>query len=379
MTRKILRWIVGGVVLLALAAALGYRLFVYAVPVEVARVTEGAVEASVTGPGTVQARIPVTLGARTTSNVTAVHVDQGDAVKRGQLLAQLDDRDLAAKRAATAQAHETVQRNIRAAEASLAKAQSDAELAESNYRRDLEIFKAGYIAQAALDTAGAGVRAAEAGVANAKAVLGARQSEALSVMQETRYAEAMLTHTRIVAPMDGIVVQRLAEVGATTVPGTPLFKLVDPATVWVAMRVDESVVSRVTVGLPARIRLRTGEVLNGKVARIARQSDAATRELQVDIAFEQPPQRFAIDQEAHVSISAGKEPGLAVPAAAVIPREGRSGVLVVRDGRARFQPIELGTSDGANVLALKGLDSGDLVMLAPDQVKPGTRVRAHPQ
>ena len=104
------------------------------------------------------------------------------------------------------------------------------------------------------------------------------------VAQEARYAETVLSHTRIVAPMDGIVIQRLVETGATVVPGTPIFKLVDPATVWVTARIDESVVGRLAPGLPAQIRLRTGETVPGQVARIAQQSDAATREITFKVA-----------------------------------------------------------------------------------------------
>ena len=89
------------------------------------------------------------------------------------------------------------------------------------------------------------------------------------------------------------------------------------------------------VGQPASIRLRTGETLPGKVARIARQSDAATRELEVDVAFDAPPARFAIDQEAEVAIVTGEETGLVVPVSALVrDGAGRQGVLVVADGRA---------------------------------------------
>lgn len=59
--------------------------------------------------------------------------------------------------------------------------------------------------------------------------------------------------------------------------------------------------------------MRTGDVLPGKVARIAHQSDAATRELEVNVAFDVPPARFAIDQEAEVAIAAGDVSGITLP------------------------------------------------------------------
>lgn len=376
MKTRTVRWTFGVLVSLIATGLLAYRLLLHAVPIDTASVRNATVSLRITGPATVQARIPVTLSARTTSTVTDIHVDQGDAVKRGQELVRLDDRDLHAKRSAAAQATETVRRNIAAAEANIAKAQSDLELARGNYQRDHEVFKAGYVSAAAMDAAQAGMRAAEAGLANAKATLAARQSEALSIGQESRYADALLSYTRIYAPLDGIVVQRLMEVGATAVPGSPILKIVDPRSVWVAARIDESLVGRLEVGMPASIRLRTGESLSGKVARIAQQSDAATRELQVEIAFDSPPKRFAIEQEAQVSIVAGNESGLAVPASAIVHRDEKSGVLMVRDGRVHFQPVQLGLADGAQVLIKNGLAAGDQVAADPAAVKAGTRVVA---
>jgi len=152
--------------------------------------------------------------------------------------------------------------------------------------------------------------------------------------------------------------------------------MVDPATLWVATRVDESVVARVRLGMPASIRLRTGETLPGKVARIARQSDAATRELEVGVAFDTQPERFAIDQEAAVTISAGEEKGLVVPVAVLVQYQGKQGVLVVRDGRAQFQDVQTGAADAASVVIRKGLAAGEPLLAAPQGVKPGARVRS---
>jgi len=372
---KGMRIVGSAIAAVVIAAAAGYWIFLRGVAVETMTVTEGTVPVLVQGPGTVQARVPVTLSARITATVVALHADQGSRVRKDELLATLDDRELAAKRSVATQSKETVKRNVEAAEAALAKARADLELARARHRRDQELFEVGYISRSALDSSVAGLRAAEAGVDNADAVLAARRSEVRGVEQEARYAETVLSHTRITAPMDGIVIQRLVEVGATVVPGTPIFKLVDPATVWVTARIDESVVGRLAPGLPARIRLRTGEEVAGKVARIAHQSDAATRELEVDVAFDAPLERFAIDQEAQVTIRAGEEQGVVVPAGALLNAKGGHAVLLVRDGRATSRSVQTGASDGKRVVVKDGLAAGDVVITDPQRVKPGTRVR----
>ena len=369
------------VALLALAAlaagALGvYRVFLHATPLQTVAVAEGVVPVRITGPGTVQARVPVTLAARVTATVTRLNADQGDAVRRGQILALLEDRDLVAKRGSVAGQQETLLRNVKAAQANLAKAQADLALARGKHRRDADLFAKGYVSQATLDASIAALRSAEAGLDNASATLAARESESGTLAQEARYADAVISFARIIAPMDGVIVQRLAETGNTVVPGSPIFRMVDPAGLWVATRVDESVVARVRLGLPASIRLRTGEILSGKVARISRQSDAATREMEVDVAFDAQPERFAIDQEAEVTISAGEEKGLVVPVAALVQHQGKQGVLVVRDGRAQFQGVQTGAADAATVVIRKGMLAGEAVIAAPQGVKPGARVRS---
>jgi RND family efflux transporter MFP subunit len=375
MSRKAIRITVAGIVVTILAAAALYRAFGYAAAVETVPVAEGAVPVTIKGPGTVEARFPVTLSARITATITNLHVDQGDAVKRGQLVATLDDRDLAAKRAGSVQTQETARRNVTAAQAAVAKAEAELDLARTKHRRDQDLLRAGYVSQSVMDASAATLRSAEANLENAKALLAAREADTGTVAQETAYAAAVLSHTRLAAPIDGIIIERLVETGSTVVAGTPIFRMVDPATLWVAARIDESVVGRVRVGMPAAIRLRTGETVSGKVARISRQGDAATRELEVNVAFDAPLSRFAIDQEAEVAIAAGEERGLVVPVASLVDNAGKQGALVIEDGRARFRPLATGAADGKLIVVRKGLAAGELVIADPQRIKPGTRVK----
>jgi RND family efflux transporter MFP subunit len=357
---KTIRNAVTGLALLGLvaAAALGGRLMLRTGAVEALPVAEGEVEVRVSGPGTVQARVPVTLSARTSAQVVALHADHGDRVARGQLLAVLDDRDLAAKRNAAAAGRETVERNVAAAEATLAKAAADLELARSRLRRDLDLYRSGFISQSAYEASSLGMKSSEAAADNANALLAARRAEAHGVREDARYADALWSYTRITAPLDGIVIQRAVEVGSMLTPGAPVFRLVDPATLWVVARIDESVVGQLAEGMPARIRLRSGGEFSGHVARISRQSDAATRELEVDVAFDAPPARFAIDQEAEVSILAGIERGPVIPVAALVRVKGMQGVMIVRDGRKQFQPLRIAASDGTHAVVVSGLEKG---------------------
>ena len=134
---------------------------------------------------------------------------------------------------------------------------------------------------------------------------------------------------------------------------------------------------RVRVGQVASIRLRTGDTVPGKVARIARQADAAARELEVDVAFDATPANFAIDQEADVAIVTGEETGVVVPVSALVrDGAGRQGVLAVADARAEFRPVTTGASDRSRVVVREGLAAGERVVAPAAGVAPGSRVRS---
>jgi len=374
-------WITLGLValLLALAAGLASWRLLRAVPLEVAAASFGTVVARVAGPGTVQARVPVTISARLTSTIAQVGVDVGDAVQRGQLLVLLDDGDLAARRSAVLSQQQSAVRQVEAAFALVLKARADLELALARQRRDAELQGKGFVSLASLDASTAAARAAEASLQSAEATRAARLAEQGAVRQEAIMAGAQLEYARLYAPMDGIVIQRLAEPGTTVSPGTPILRLVDPRTLWVTTRVDEALVERVRPGQPATIRLRSGTVVLGQVERIAMQSDAATRELDVHVAFTAPPGRVAIDQEAEVRIEVGREEGLVVPATALmLDRDGRTGVLQVVQGRTRFMAVATGASDDGGVLVREGLQPGDLVLAHAAGARAGMRVRPMP-
>ena len=376
LTSKTKTLLVALVVFVGLAAAFGYWRFGRSVEVAVAIARQGAVPLRVLGPGTLQARTAVSLASRVNATVVEVLVDVGHSVRKGQLLVTLDDRESSARLAAVQGQQSAVARNIESARATVAKAQAELELAQSKQRRDAELQKQGFVSQAVVDGSTAALRGARAGVDAARASLAAREADATTVAQEARAAGVSLTYTRLLAPIDGMVIQRQAEPGSTVLTGSPILKLVDPATLWVAMRVDESVLSQIRVGQRAQVRLRSGETLGGQVARIGRQSDAATRELDVHLALDSTPQQFAIDQEAEVSIATGEQTGIVVPLTALTKdRAGQPGVLVVEDGRTQFRAVTASGADDQLVRVTAGLAEGETVVGNATGVRANQSVR----
>jgi HlyD family secretion protein len=365
-------WLVVGAIILIF---LGYRLFWYAPTVPVIVVKQVEVQGKVHGPATVQSKVPVTLSANITGILRKLYADQGDRVQKGQLLAKLDSAELRARKMAAQAAKNRARRDLARAQADVLKAQANLGLARSNYQRDLEVFKPGYISQAAFDTTKAQLKVAESEVAATKATVTAQEAAVKQAESETHAAVAIYKYTDIVAPMDGLITVRKSEIGDTITPGTPIFQMVNLDQIWAAAWIDEAQVAPLQVGQKAAIKLRSGPVFQGEVVRLNKAADTVTRELEVDVKFDKLPHPLVIGEEAEVDIDAGRQTALAVPLTAVITRKGGKGVLLVDKGRAHFQKIATGLSDGKKIAVLKGMKEGDLVIINPVGLKAGERVR----
>ncbi len=327
---------------------LGYRFFFSATVVATYTVQQGTVEELVHGPAKIRARVPVSISSRFAAEILDVTVDIGDSVRTGQVLVHLDSRDLQARTSAS--------------RAMLARAEADLALAMSNEQRDREVFERGYISRAAME--------ATSTLRNLK------KAEVAAAREELAYARTQTTHATLTAPMNGIVTARLAEPGDNAIPGAPILRMVDPRTLQAVTMIDETVAGRITPGMSAVIRKRSGGSSTGRVSRIQLEADAAAREFQVDVDFIEIPDRFAIDQEAEVTITIGRQKGLVVPLSALRQQGAMQGLLVLSRGRAMFRAVETGTSDGRSVLVIKGIRIGEQIVRNAAGVKPGSRVRS---
>jgi RND family efflux transporter MFP subunit len=360
---------------LVLLISISYRLIWYSPPVPVIVVKKAEIQGKVHGPGTVQSKVPVAVSPRITGILEKLHADQGDRVQKGQLLAELDALELRAREAAAQAAKNRAQRDLARAQADLAKAHANLGLAHSNYQRDLEVFKPGYISPAAFDTTKAQLKVAESEVSAYQATITALQAGVKQAESETHAAAALHNYTRILAPMDGLITVRKAEVGNTLVPGSPIFQMVDLDQIWVAAWIDQALVAQLREGQPARITLRSGRVFQGKVARINQEGDMVTRELEVDVKFEKLPEPLVMSEEGEVDIDTGRKTAPVVPLSAIMAKNGAKGVLVADEGILRFRKVSLGLKDGARSAVLEGLKEGDLVVVNPAGLMPGKKIR----
>jgi len=369
---------IGAVVAIAIVILAAYRLFWYRPPVPVTVVKRAEIRGKVHGPGTVQSKVSVTVSAKITGVLEKLHADHGDRIRKGQLLAELDSAEVRARDAASHAAKNRALLELARAQADLNKARANLALAQSNYQRDLEVFKPGYISPAAFDATKSALGVAESEVAANEAAVKAMRAAAGQAESETQAARALLGYTRILAPMDGVITVRKAEVGNTVSPGTPIFQLVNDQ-IWAASWIDERKITQLREGQKATIRLRSGRVFQGEVVRLNKEADSVTRELEVDVKFDTLPIPLVIGEETEVEIDTGGQTAPAVPLSAIVERNGSKGVMVVSNGVASFRPIVPGVQDGQRTAVSEGLGEGDIVILNPAGIEPGRKIRPESQ
>jgi HlyD family secretion protein len=232
------------------------------------------------------------------------------------------------------------------------------------------------VSVAEADDARGAFQAAEANERAARASVDARQAVVGRLADEQRVAGTILSYTKLESPMAGVVTRRALEPGSAVAPGAVVFQIVDENALWVAALIDQSLAGRVALGQQALIRLRSGAKMSGHVARIALEADPVTRELEIDVAFDERPPRFAIHEEADVTILGEQARGVTVPLASLGHGPDGATVFVVEDGRAHRRRVRIGVQGPKRAQVIEGLSEGESVILTPSTVRDGQRVTA---
>lgn len=362
-----------GALVVAALTLVGY-VFTQAGPLAPVRVTtttvaQGTVQPAIFGIGTVEARTSWNLGPTATGRVLAVAVDVGDTVQAGQVLAEMDPVDQDARLAALDAAAQRARSAQAAAQAQLSEAQARRSLAAQNFQRNQSLADRQFISASALESRQTELQQADAAVAAARANVDSSMQELLRAQAERSGGTTLRGVLRLRAPASGVVVARNAEPGSTLTAGQTLLQIIDPASLWVRMRIDQGRAQALAVGLPARVVLRSrpGAVLAGRVARVEALADSVAEERVAHVAL-QPDQVNAlvtVGELAEITLdlpATARAPVL--PNAAVQVRQGQSGVWRLQDGRPHFTPVSLGAASlEGQVQVLQGLSVGDTVVV----------------
>lgn len=324
-----------------------------------------------TASGYVVARRKAVVSAKIQGRLSELRVEEGSAVKAGEVLARLESADYeAAVQVARAQAQ-----------------RAEADLAESRRQEALaaQLTAEEVVAQDTLDAARSRVRVAEAALAQAQAGLA--------------QAQAFFENTVIRAPFSGVVVKKMAEVGESVAPIPPgvnistssgaIVALADLATLEVEADVAESNVARLAADQPAEVTVEAFPDRRYKAVmrQVIPTADRTKATVMVKVTILDKDKDLKPEMSAKVNFleaaaAAGAQtegvaaPLVTVPKDALVTRDGRSLVFEVRDGRAREREVRAGAERQGQVVIQQGLSGAEtLVARPPETLRDGDAVK----
>ncbi len=374
--RRLLPWLV----VAGIASLVFHRLKL--APVEVAAHTtvKGAIAAEVMGTGTLEARVKATLSPKIQGRLAQVLADQNDTVRDGQLLAQLDDGELRQQVEISRAAMDAARASVERVRADLARAEAVEKLSRLDHQRVAGLLATKVISQADFDKALEGLHVAEADLRRAHLAITEAERQVITAEKTLLYQQEHLADTRLVSPLDGLVVKRERDPGDVVVPGSAILQIISTNEIWVSAWVDETAMAGLAPQQFARVVFRSEPTKSyaGEVARLGRQADPETREFLVDVAVKQLAANWAVGQRAEVFIATNrKDSALTVPAHAIQWRGGKPGMFVAEAGKARWRTVTLGLRGRETVEVVNGLTAGEVVVTPRDPKRPlsdGSRI-----
>ncbi len=394
MTRKKMALIGGGILLLILVGAGIAKGGDKGVPVQIAPVARENLISKVSANGKIQAVKKVDISANVMGKVTRLAVKEGDAVKAGQFLLEIDPSRSRASVDGFSASLQALEQDATSAKARLDQAHKDFARAESNR-------KAGIISQAEFDLQRTNLTTAENGSQSAQR----RADQARANLAEARVG---LGYATLTAPMDGVVTARRIEQGETAVigvqnqPGTVLLTISDMSKVEAEMEVDEASIPTVKLGQKAMVRIDAypnqsfeAEVTEVGGSPILKANANEAIKFKVKVWIKSPPLTIKPGLSAQADIFTGsRENVVAIPIQSLVTRELKAkpgervvpgaprdeeGVYLMDGGKSRFVAVKTGLLGELSVEVLNGLKGGEVVITGPfkalREMKGGELVR----
>ena len=311
-------------------------------PVETAAVQQRDLAVTVSSVGSLEADQSAEVAAQYSGVVSDILFEEGQEVRRGQVLVRLDGEKLRAE--------------LEAAEAAVVRARAEARNLSRQLERNEQLLENGAISQQAFDDVRTAYETAQA-----------RLEEALA---RASLARRTLEDATIRAPFEGRVGGRDFDVGDYVDEGVAMFPVVDDDTLKVEFTVPEQYVGRLEPGLPVRVQVRSQPErwYEGEVYFVSPTVDRTNRTVALKARVPNAGRRLSAGQFADVrTVIEVREEALVVPEAAIVPRSGRNLVFVVTGGRAIQREVTLGERQRGIVQVVSGVSRGDTVVIAGQQ------------
>lgn len=290
-------------------------------PVRVAAVTNNARSANEEVVGTVRPKLQSVIEAKVSGRIETLAVAPGQKVKAGDLLAQLDAHEIQAK---------------------VDQARAVRDQAARELERGRKLFEQKITSQAEFDAVQARERVAAGAAAEAETALG---------------------YAKIVAPFDGVVTRKLADVGDLAAPGKPIVEMEDPAALRFEADVPEALIGEIKIGekLPVRVSAVTTD-LKGTVVEMAPVADTSSRTFLVKLDLPLA-EGVRSGQFGRVLVPTGKTDAVWVPASALIVRGQMETLFVAVNQHAQLRLVRTGKHTNTEVELLAGISRGEKVVI----------------
>jgi HlyD family secretion protein len=427
-----------GLALAIIVAVTVYQSRKNLVTVQTGKAQRANLAAVVSASGEIKPKTYVNIGANAFGKIVKLHVREGDRVKRGQLLAQLENvqssADVNAMRASL-QAAETdaiaADASLKTAVADLNRAKSDEARAKLDYDRAQGLYRDQLIAKQDFDARKAAWEVADAGLAQAQARIAQAKAQKDSADKRISQNNANLTRasdvlkkTTYEAPFDGVITNLPVREGETVVigiqnsPGSTLMTLADMSVITSEVMVDETDIVNVHLGEAAEVTIDAipHKTFHGSVTEIGNNaivrstglstsqqtsSSQEAKDFKVVVAVDDPPDEIRPGLSCNVKVTtATRQNTLVIPIQALTTRtkedlgakaaasspaadpeqvEEIQGVFVINGSTAQFRPVATGITGGPNIEVVNGLTEGDRIVTGSYQtlrtLRPGATVK----
>jgi len=313
--------------------------------------------------GTVKAREKATLSAQLSARVVRVLVQPGARVAAGDLLIELDRRDLAARLQQVRAAALRFDADRQRAGAAVTGARAGLTEARAHYQRTQSYFKQEAATRQQLEQAESRYRQAEAGVRQAKDAVAAAEAGLEQARQAVTEAEVAFGYGLIHAPQAGQVVERLVDPGDLAAPGRPLITLQQSESLRFEAAVPESLIAHTQPGAQLMVRIEAaGLDLEAPIEELVPAADPASRSFLVKLAVPSRPGLYP-GMFGRLRIELGERPAVLVPAAA-IRRIGQLELVTLEENGRRLRlHVKTGAVHDGLIEVLSGLDGSERLVV----------------
>ena len=288
--------------------------------------------------------------------------DEGDHVKKGDVLARLVSEQIDAQ---IAQNQANLARSVAAiaqAQSQIAQAEAQAKEAAAQLERAEPLKKSGYLSGATYDQRESAARTTAAQLVAARDGLTAAQADKAQVEAQGRELQWRRSNTEVTAPQDGVISRRNARMGAlASSVGEPMFRIIQKGEIELDAEIVETEMKNVKVGQKTVVNVPQIGDFEGSVRLVSPEVDKTTRLGRVKV-FLGPNPQLRIGTYARGLIETARSRGLGIPTSAVTFDQGTNYVQVVVDNKVKKHAVRLGLISGDLVEVKDGLNNGDIVV-----------------